>query len=107
MSIRQNLDKLDLPILLQLADNEYLGGLESYMSLKAAGKPVELYVFPNEFHIKWQPMHRRAAYTRAVDWFDFWLQGHVDPEPLKRPQYQRWNALKESRSLHLGASPGP
>lgn len=107
MSIRQNLDKLDLPILLQLADNEYLGGLESYMSLKAAGKPVELYVFPNEFHIKWQPMHRKAAYTRAVDWFDFWLQGHVDPEPSKRPQYQRWNALKESRSLHLSASPGP
>ena len=103
MSIRRNIDKVNLPILLQLSDNEYLSGLESYMALKAVGKPVEMYVFPNEFHIKWQPLHRKAAYTRAVDWFDYWLQDQVDADPAKRTQYQRWDALKASGSLSSSA----
>ncbi len=44
-------------------------------ALKELGKPVELYIFPNEYHNKTQPMHRWNVYRRNVQWFQFWLQG--------------------------------
>jgi hypothetical protein len=28
-----------------------------------------------------------------VDWFDFWLNGHEDPDPEKADQYRRWRGL--------------
>jgi len=63
-------------------------------SLREAGKPVELYIFPGEYHLKWQPAHRAAVYRRSLDWFDFWLRGHVDPSSDKSPQYKRWSAMR-------------
>ena len=83
------------PILMQLADEEYLLGLETFTALREAGQPVEMYVFPDEHHIKWQPEHRRAIYERNLDWFRFWLQSHVDPDPVKAAQYVRWSAMRD------------
>lgn len=31
----------------------------------------------------------------SVDWFDFWLNGYVDPDPAKKEQYKRWARLRE------------
>ncbi len=106
-SIRAHATTLRLPILMQVADREYLGGLESYMALKAARQPVEMYVFPDEYHIKWEPAHREAAYTRVVDWFDFWLQGKEDPDPAKAEQYKRWEAMRAQQQANQSASPAP
>ncbi len=94
MSIRANAARLNTPILLQISDNEYLGALEGVVALKELRKPVELYVFPDDNHVKWQPAHRFAAYTRYVDWFDFWLRNAEDPDPAKAAQYQRWEKLR-------------
>lgn len=33
-----------------------------------------------------------------VDWFDFWLNGHEDPDPTKVEQYLRWRALRDEQS---------
>ena len=46
---------------------------------------------------KWQPAHRLAVYKRSIDWFDFWLADRRDPDPAKKEQYRRWEALKVLR----------
>ena len=56
---------------MQLADSELLSSLHAYTALEAAGQPVDLYFYPNEFHFKWQPAHRQAVYDRNLDWFSF------------------------------------
>jgi hypothetical protein len=93
-SMALNARAMDRPLLMQLADEEYLLGLETFTALREAGQPVEMYVFPGEHHIKWQPAHRRAIYERNLDWFQFWLQSHVDPDPAKAAQYKRWEAMR-------------
>jgi poly(3-hydroxybutyrate) depolymerase len=94
-SLTQNAATIDTPLLLQLSDEEYLMSLEAFTALTEHGKPVDMYVFPHEHHIKWQPAHRRAIYERNLDWFDFWLRNRVDPDPLKEEQYARWRALRD------------
>ena len=104
LSLRLNARHMKTPLLMQLADNEYLVALESYTALKEQNAPVEMYVFPDEFHEKWHPAHRRAIYTRAVDWFRFWLDDAEDPDPAKHQQYQRWRLLRANASGSGAAS---
>jgi len=96
ISLALNAQQIDTPILMQLPDEEFLGAIDSVTALQDAGKPVSLYVFPDENHSKWQPAHRLAVYTRNLDWFDFWLKGEVDPDPSKRDQYLRWQKLRDT-----------
>jgi hypothetical protein len=82
---------------MQISDSEMVYALETFSALREQGQPVEMYVFPGEFHFKWQPAHRRAVYERNLDWFAFWLQGREDPDPAKAAQYKRWEALRSDR----------
>lgn len=93
ISLQQNAAEIRTPLLMQLADREYLGALDSFYALRANGKPVDLYVFPDETHIRWQPAHQLATYDRTLDWFDFWLLGKKDPSPEKAAQYLDWEGL--------------
>lgn len=97
MSLAQNAARIDTPILMQLADDEYLLGLPSYVALRQSGQPVDLYVFPDEHHVKWQPAHRLAVYQRNIDWFDFWLKRSEDSDPAKADQYRRWRSLRDAQ----------
>jgi dipeptidyl aminopeptidase/acylaminoacyl peptidase len=94
MSLVENAARIDTPLLMQLSDNEFRLALEAYSALREQGKPVEMYVYPGEFHTKDQPIHRLAVYKRNLDWFSFWLQHREDPDPSKRSQYARWEALR-------------
>lgn len=94
MSLALNADRINTPLLMQLSDDEYLLSLGAFETLREAGKPVEMHVFPDEHHNKWQPRHRLAIYRRNVDWFDFWLRSAEDPDPAKRTQYVRWRQLR-------------
>lgn len=96
-SLSRNVDRIDTPLLIQMSDQEYAFSLETYWALKEHGKPVELYIFPGEFHYKWQPAHKLAIYERSLDWFDYWLQGRIDSDPAKKDQYARWDLLKKQR----------
>lgn len=110
MSLAQNAGAIAAPILIQAADREYLLSLESWTALKQAGKPVEMYVFPDEYHNKWQPAHRSAAYARNLDWFEYWLAGVRDADPSKAEQYRRWDRLKKLRdtaSARVAAGAAP
>ncbi|ESQ84208.1 hypothetical protein AEAC466_10715 [Asticcacaulis sp. AC466] len=93
-SMRLNASRMKTPLLMELADHEYLASLESYFSLKEQTAPVEMYVFPDEFHEKWHPIHRRALYARNIDWLKFWLLSQEDDNPAKQEQYKRWRSLR-------------
>lgn len=101
ISLSVNARRIDTPILMQLADREAHLALPAIGALTEAEKPVEMYVYPDEYHNKWQPVHRIATYERNIDWFAFWLQGRRDPDPIKRQQYERWEALR-TRSGNQG-----
>nr|WP_281277586.1 prolyl oligopeptidase family serine peptidase [Hankyongella ginsenosidimutans] len=94
ISLELNAARIKTPLLMQLADEEYLHSLDTFTALREYGRPVEMYVFPGEHHIKWQPAHRLAIYERNLDWFDYWLRGRRDPAPGKAAQYARWDALR-------------
>jgi dipeptidyl aminopeptidase/acylaminoacyl peptidase len=89
-----NTGRIQVPILFQLPEQEARRIPELYARLAMAGVPTELYAFPDEAHIKVQPRHRLAVYERNLDWFRYWLQDFMDPDPAKASQYERWNKLK-------------
>jgi len=105
VALRQNIDAIDVPLLIQTSDDEYLGALEDYAALRDHQKPVELFVFPDEHHVKWQPAHRLAVYQRSLDWFDFWLRGEEDADPAKAAQYVRWRNIRRLTQPAMSTSP--
>jgi len=108
MSLVQSSARVSTPLLMQVADSEYLLSLPAFTALREQGRAVEMYVFPDEFHIKVQPRHRLAIYQRNLDWFDFWLLGRRDPDPAKADQYSRWDKMREtSVSVPVTSALGP
>lgn len=67
---------------------------------------VEMYVFPGEYHVKWQPIHHLNIYERNVQWFRFWLLDQEADEPLDPEQYSRWRTLREKRTQALASLKG-
>lgn len=89
-----NARRLKAPMLLQLSDDEYLSALQSYTVLREVGAPIDMFVFPDEHHVKWQPAHRLAVYRRALDWFDFWLKGSRPTDPARQDEIRHWEELR-------------
>ncbi len=89
-------DRIDAPVLMQLPEQEARQSPELQARLTAAGKG-ELHVFPFAPHIKVEPRQKLAVYQRNLDWFRYWLQGHIDLDPNKADQYARWARLAGSR----------
>lgn len=98
-----NLDKIKVPILMQLPEQEYIHALDYTIPLLRQHR-ADLYVFPDEPHLKFQPRHKLAVYERNVDWFRFWLQGVEDPAYSKSTQYAHWRKIR-ARST-AGSTPG-
>jgi dipeptidyl aminopeptidase/acylaminoacyl peptidase len=94
-SVARNARAIRTPLLMQLADDSYLGSLEGLTALRAQRVPVDLFIFPNEYHIKWQPAHRLAVYQRNLDWFDFWLKNEIPTSETGRAEAVVWSRMKE------------
>jgi hypothetical protein len=92
-------------LLMQMPEQEYIEALDYFVPLAKSPTPTELYVFPNEPHLMITPRHQLAAFDRNLDWFRFWLQDYVDPDPLKADQYRRWQAMRV-RAQAAGQHPG-
>lgn len=90
-----NLNRIRAPILMQFPEQEYMFAL-GYAIPMMLGNRADVYVFPNEPHIKFQPEHKLAVYERNLDWFRFWLQGYENPDPTKAEQYTRWRSMRSS-----------
>lgn len=97
------LDKIQAPVLFQLAEQEYILALDYLVPLLARSK-ADAYVFPNEPHIKFQPKHKLSVYERNLDWFRFWLQGYQDADPEKVEQYRIWSAMRRPVAQEQPAS---
>ncbi|MDR7193279.1 Atxe2 family lasso peptide isopeptidase [Luteimonas terrae] len=93
-----NLDRIRVPILMQLPEQEYIHSLDYAVPLMREGR-ADMYVFPHEPHQKFQPRHKLAVYERNLDWFRFWLRDVEDPDPAKREQYAHWRAMKAGLSI--------
>lgn len=87
-------ERVRSPLLLNVASSEALSALQAVTALEDAGRPVEMYIFPGEYHVKSRPAHRLAIYQRNVDWLNFWLRGVEDVRPDKRAQYLRWRDMR-------------
>jgi hypothetical protein len=94
ISFRLNASTMATPILIQIPDQEFLNAMEGVTALQEAGQPVDVYTFPDERHVKSQPAHRFAIYRRSLQWFDFWLRGLEDTDPVQPSQYKVWRELK-------------
>jgi dipeptidyl aminopeptidase/acylaminoacyl peptidase len=90
-SLESNADRIRTPILIQASGDEWRFALPTIMTLREQGRPAEMYVFPREGHIKWQPAHRLAIYERSLSWFDFWLRGREAGAP---DELERWRGLR-------------
>ena len=99
-----NVDKIKAPLLMQLPEQEIVSVLQFYARMTHSTTPVELYAYPHESHTKVQPRHRYAVYRRNLDWFRYWLQGYMDPDPAQTAQYRRWDELRARRSRSVKGS---
>ena len=99
-----NAQRIDTPLLMNPADSEFVACLSLYTALEQLQKPVELYIYANELHIKNQPKHRYEIYERNIDWFRFWLKDEEDADPSKAEQTIRWREMKKNRKAAEAAA---
>ncbi|WP_241659526.1 Atxe2 family lasso peptide isopeptidase [Sphingomonas glacialis] len=92
IAISPNARTITAPILAQVPDDEMWGALQSFTVLREQRRPIDLYVFPDEHHVKWQPAHRLAVYARSIDWFDYWLNGAKATN--RASEVAHWEALR-------------
>ena len=89
-------DKIRTPVLVLPSTPQDLISLwPLYAALKDQGKPVDLLYTRTGSHNLRKPLEILAHQQMLVDWFDFWLNGHEDPDSLKSSQYERWRSLKQ------------
>jgi dipeptidyl aminopeptidase/acylaminoacyl peptidase len=93
-SLAANAGRMKSPLLIQVSDGEYRLALETYSALQLHRAPVEMYVYPDEHHVKWHPAHRLAGYERYVAWFDFWLRDKLPSEPRALAEARRWQRMR-------------
>lgn len=94
MSLSRNASSVAFPILMQVADGELYPTLEAVRALRAANSPVDVYIFPDELHIKRQPTHRLNVYRRNLRWFDFWLMDKMPADGIEREEASRWAQMR-------------
>lgn len=94
-SLAVNAGRLQVPILMQLADNEFRMAAEGYSALRSRGVPVEMFVYPDEWHTKSHPAHRLAIYTRNLAWLDFWVRDRVSPASEAAREIERWRKMRQ------------
>jgi hypothetical protein len=97
-----NVERISAPL---LKIEQSTGGLFGVLSqwelvsrMRFLEKPFEYYVMPNASkygsHNTQNPGQIMAVQQRAVDWFDFWLNGREDPDGSKADQYAGWRRLR-------------
>ncbi|CCW19663.1 acylaminoacyl-peptidase [Sphingobium indicum BiD32] len=96
LSLPVNSPELMAPLLMQLADNEFLVAMETLAAYQRNKRPVEARIFPQEFHLKVQPEHRLNIYCRNLRWFGFWLDQPIASVscPPDARDVERWSAMK-------------
>lgn len=99
-------DRIRAPVLISATDPQHLIPLWGlYAPLRDQEKPVELQYIRSGQHNLIKPLQILAHQEMIVDWFDFWLNGHEDPDSTKAEQYSRWHKLREAHDTLTSAAP--
>lgn len=77
---------------------------DAYAILRRHQKPVEYWAYPDSTHNPVKPWQRMTTQGGTVDWYDFWLNNHEDPDPAKADQYARWRQLRTLHEADLAAA---
>jgi dipeptidyl aminopeptidase/acylaminoacyl peptidase len=88
-------ERIRAPLLMNLAESEAIMAFPLATRLEELNRPVDTYVYPGAYHIKWRPAQLLAAQTRAIDWLDFWLRGVEREDPEEPGRLDRWRALRD------------
>ncbi|MGN7930540.1 Atxe2 family lasso peptide isopeptidase [Sphingopyxis sp. 22461] len=72
VSLAMNADAICARIVIQTADREARAALAAVSALREHGRDIAMYIFPDEYHVKWQPAHRSAIYLRTLDELNRW-----------------------------------
>jgi len=101
LGLMHNAPSLMAPLLMQLADSEFIVAMETLAAYEKAGRPIEARIFPQEHHLKAQPRHRLALYCRNLRWFGFWLDRPIAPAscPADAESLRRWADMKARSAL--------
>jgi hypothetical protein len=97
-----NTDKIYVPVLFE--ENSPAGLIYSwdlYAALRLQSKPVEMLYMRNGAHVLTKPLELLASQEMTVDWYDFWLNRHEDPNPAKAAQYTRWRELRRIQERNI------
>ena len=90
-------DRIQAPVLIAAVNpGDLLGLWGLYAPLRQQGKPVELQYIQGGQHNLIKPLEVLAHQELIVDWFDFWLNGHEDPNTEKLEQYRRWEGFRKA-----------
>jgi dipeptidyl aminopeptidase/acylaminoacyl peptidase len=92
-----HLNRLCIPLRL-VSIEDPLGQWETFVAGKMQQRPVELTLIPGGSHLLERPRDRQIAMQGIVDWFRFWLEDYVDPDPDRQEQYTRWEKLRTLES---------
>jgi dipeptidyl aminopeptidase/acylaminoacyl peptidase len=104
VSLSDNARRIRTPILVNASEEEFSDTLVTYTALREAGVPIDLFVYPGEFHARWQPAHRLATYRRSLDWFDYWLRGLRSTDPERQGELDEWDKLRKQSEARQPSS---
>jgi len=88
-------ERLTTPLLINVGSDELMLGFEGLKVLRRAGRPLEVRVFPDEFHIKYQPQTYAGIYRNNLLWLRYWLKDERSPEG-EAAEYARWDAMRQA-----------
>ena len=94
VALSDNADRISAPLLVNASEEEFTDALVTYSALREAGVPIDLFVYPGEYHARWQPAHRLATYKRSLDWFDYWLRRIRSNDPGRQVELDEWDRLR-------------
>ena len=72
VSLAMNADAICARVVIQTADREARAALAAVAALREHGRDISMYIFPDEYHVKWQPAHRSAIYRRTLTELGRW-----------------------------------
>ena len=93
VSATLNASRTTMPVLFQPPDSEALAGFWQPAAMIRLGMPADLYVYPDEGHIKVHPLNRYYVMLRNLQWFDFWLRRQEDLRRQFAVQFERWECM--------------
>jgi hypothetical protein len=85
---------------MNLPEAEALVAFPLATRLSELHRPVDLYLYPDAYHVKWRPAQLLATQSRSMDWLDFWLRGIERDDESDPDRLARWRALRAETSSH-------